>query len=83
MAPPTCGTHALCVWSLVWRLMDSNGLATQVMIFPSPARRTDTPWRMQHGLLHSLRSAGLRHIHQNGKNSEMPQEDGLGKNENY
>ncbi|KAK8766789.1 hypothetical protein V5799_006430, partial [Amblyomma americanum] len=25
---------------------------------------TDTPWSMQNGLLHSLHSAGLRHIHQ-------------------
>ncbi|KAK8769022.1 hypothetical protein V5799_014514 [Amblyomma americanum] len=32
--------------------------------------KTDTPWSMQHGLLHSLHSAGLRHIHQTGDHSK-------------
>ncbi|XP_077517159.1 uncharacterized protein LOC144127991 [Amblyomma americanum] len=33
-------------------------------------KRTDTPWSMQHGLLHSLHSAGLRDIHQTGDHSK-------------
>ncbi|KAK8783876.1 hypothetical protein V5799_009759 [Amblyomma americanum] len=43
-----------------WRIVDPARVSKR------NARWTDTPWSMQHVLLHSLDSTGLRHIHQTG-----------------